>query len=1092
MNEPSLSEESIFTQALDIPSAAERSAYLDRACGGDRELRAEVEALLRAHQVSGDLLDLPDKALAAVDEPVRGGPGAVIGPYKLLEQIGEGGFGVVFMAEQQQPVRRQVALKVLKPGMDSKQVVARFEAERQALALMDHPNIARVFDGGATASGRPYFVMELVKGVPITHFCDLNQLSVRERLGLFITVCQAVQHAHQKGVIHRDLKPSNVPVTLHDGTPMAKVIDFGIAKAVGQQLTDKTLFTGFAQMIGTPLYMSPEQAALSNLDVDTRSDVYSLGVLLYELLTGTTPFEQARLSEVGYDELRRIIQEEEPRRPSTRISTLGQAATTVSTQRKSDPKRLSQLFRGELDWIVMKALEKDRNRRYESASAFAADVQRYLNDEPVLACPPSAWYRLRKFARRNKGPVLALGVILFVLSVGIIGTAWQAARATRERNDKQAALQRVVEEEQEARAALKRAMAALRSLTEDVVGQQLARHKLDEVERAFLRNIVAQYEAFAALKGDTPDGRTIRAEGYFRIGILRHWLGEQAEARASFDRARELYRQLADDFPGVLEHRSNLAAIHHNLGSLLRELGRHGEAEAEHRAALALREALVADPAADPDYRADLANSHRSLGKLLMELGRRDEAGAELRRALALRKQLADDFPAVPEHRVQLADGHGSLGDLLKGLGTWGEAEAEYRHALALRKQLADDFPAVPARRELLADSHRSLGDLLQQLGKCGEAEAEYRAALALQKRLADDFPSASVYRQSLADSHNSLGALLKALRKWGDAEAEFRVALALRKQLADDFPAAPARRKQLADSHNNLGLLLQERGKRGEAEVEYRHALAVAKQLAADFPAVPDYLRAQSQSHTSLGILLKGSGRMAEAEAEYRLALALCKQLADRFPGVPHHVVDLGGGSCNLANLLRDSGRPVEALDAYQQAVQALAPVVEREPRLVAARQFLRNSHWGRAQVLTRLGRIAEATQDWDRSIELDDGSARGYLRLQRASSRARVEPAKAVTEAEELIRGQGAPASWLYCAACVYSVSSGRLNDHGERDRYAARAVALLHRARECGYFREQARIQQLKRDPDFDPLRRREDFKRLIDGLERNTND
>jgi serine/threonine protein kinase len=397
-----MNAEEIFHDALARPQA-ERRAFLAAACAGDEPLQRHLEALLHAHENPGSFLaEQPPLSVATVDNPIAERPGMVIGPYKLLEQIGEGGFGIVFLAEQQEPIRRKVALKVLKPGMDTRQVVARFEAERQALALMDHPNIAHVFDGGETAAGRPYFVMELVKGMLITDYCDQSQLTPRQRLELFLPVCQAVQHAHQKGIIHRDLKPSNVLVTLHDGTPVVKVIDFGIAKATGQQLTEKTLFTNFALLIGTPLYMSPEQAALSGLDVDTRSDIYSLGVLLYELLTGTTPFDRERFKRVGYDEMRRIIREEEPPKPSTRISTLGQAATTLSTQRKSDPKRLSQLFRGELDWIVMKALEKDRNRRYESASAVAADVHRYLQDEPVLACPPSTWYRLRKFARRNR------------------------------------------------------------------------------------------------------------------------------------------------------------------------------------------------------------------------------------------------------------------------------------------------------------------------------------------------------------------------------------------------------------------------------------------------------------------------------------------------------------------------------------------------------------------------------------------------------------------------------------------------------------------------------------------------------------------
>jgi len=415
-------------------------AFLGESCGSNAELRARVDQLLRAHQAMGSIhVGSAEAAVATVDEPVSERPGTVIGPYKLLEQIGEGGFGAVFMAEQTQPVRRKVALKVLKPGMDTRQVVGRFEAERQALALMDHPNIARVFDGGETPTGRPYFVMELVRGIPITEFCDQSNMPVRERLELFITVCQAVQHAHLKGIIHRDVKPTNVLVTLHDGKPMAKVIDFGIAKATGQQLTEKTVFTNFAQMIGTPLYMSPEQAQMSGQDIDTRTDIYALGVLLYELLTGTTPFDHERLKTVSFDEIRHIICEEEPARPSTRISTLGSAAATVSSQRGSDPKRLSQLFRGELDWIVMKAVEKERSRRYESASALAADVQHYLHDEPVLACPPSAWYRFRKLAQRHKGAFLSASAVAAAVLLAVAGLATSTvliARALeRERRD---------------------------------------------------------------------------------------------------------------------------------------------------------------------------------------------------------------------------------------------------------------------------------------------------------------------------------------------------------------------------------------------------------------------------------------------------------------------------------------------------------------------------------------------------------------------------------------------------------------------------------------------------------------------------------
>jgi eukaryotic-like serine/threonine-protein kinase len=420
----------IFLEAVERHASDEWPDFLDRACAGQPELRACVEALLAAHQEFGTAgRGEGVNPIATVEEPsMPEQPGTVIGPYKLLEQIGEGGFGVVFMAEQTQPVRRNVALKVLKPGMDTKQVVARFEAERQALALMDHPNIAQVFDGGASPYGRPYFVMELVKGVPITEFCDQNRLTPRQRLELFLSACQAVQHAHQKGIIHRDLKPSNVLVSRHDSMPVVKVIDFGVAKAMGQKLTDKTLFTGLAQMIGTPLYMSPEQAGMSDLDVDTRSDIYSLGVLLYELLTGSTPFSKERFKQAAYDDIRRIIREEEPPRPSTRLSESKDTMPAISAQRQMEPAKLARLVRGELDWVVMKALDKDRERRYETASAFALDVQRYLADEAVLACPPSAGYRLGKFIRKHRRLVVTTavaGALFLSIAVGVTVAALQ-------------------------------------------------------------------------------------------------------------------------------------------------------------------------------------------------------------------------------------------------------------------------------------------------------------------------------------------------------------------------------------------------------------------------------------------------------------------------------------------------------------------------------------------------------------------------------------------------------------------------------------------------------------------------------------------
>jgi serine/threonine protein kinase/tetratricopeptide (TPR) repeat protein len=837
MNRDLPGAETLFVQAIGIESAAERAAFLEQACGSDAKLRKEVEKLVGDYFRAGAFLEKPAvSGLATVDEsPAGEGVGTLIGPYKLVQEIGEGGMGTVWMARQTEPVKRLVALKVIKPGMDSKQVPARFEAERQALALMDHPNIAKVHDAGTTATGTPYFVMELVKGVPITRYCDDHRLTPKQRLELFVPVCQAVQHAHQKGIIHRDIKPSNVLVASYDGLPVPKVIDFGIAKATGQQLTEKTLVTGFGTVVGTLEYMSPEQAELNQLDIDTRSDVYSLGVLLYELLTGTTPLERKRLKETGLLEVLRIIREEEAPTPSIRLSTTDELST-VAANRGMEPRKLSGLVRGELDWIVMKALDKDRNRRYETANGFAMDVQRYLADEPVLACPPSAGYRLRKFVRRNRGPVLAVAVVLLALVGGVVGTTTGMVQATLAKRETSKALD-------QAKAAQTQTREALDVLIEEVVEKMFAKQpELDEAEKAFLRKVLGHYEAVALEVADTAESRLLRTQGYCKVARMHELIGDQREAVKGYELARGLLEELAEEFPKVTEYRHKLAQTNHDLAALLAVLHKEAEAEEAFLAGIVLFTKLAHEFPKKGQYRSELGHNYTELAYLLERQRRYEEAEKHYHAAIGWHEKLVAQPDALPAYHQQLAHSHSRLGQLLRKQGKYAQAEKLFDQAVKVQQEQLKKFPDVPRYRRDLADSYQWLGALLAQVGREDEAETMFEQCVSLHKKLVELFPRMTRYRRELASAYNDLAYLQSLRKKFADAEKTYRLALDVLQSLVAEAGAMPAYLQLQCRCYTNLGQALQDQKKDLEAERAYRDSLKLDRKLITDFPRAAHY----------------------------------------------------------------------------------------------------------------------------------------------------------------------------------------------------------------------------------------------------------
>jgi serine/threonine protein kinase len=931
VNSPKARE--VFVAAVKLPPN-EWESYLERACVGNPELRQRVTDLLLAHREIDSFMDQPaagftgamPAATAALD-PVIDGPGTSIGPYKLLQKLGEGGMGAVWAAEQAEPVKRRVALKLIKAGMDSAQVLHRFEAEREALALMDHTHIAKVLDAGTTLEGRPYFVMELVKGVPITKYCDELHLPLRERLALFLPVCQAIQHAHTKGIIHRDIKPSNVLVAMQDGKPVPKVIDFGVAKALHQKLTEGSMYTEIGQVVGTLEYMSPEQAELSALDIDTRTDVYAMGVLLYELLTGSTPLDRKRLHRAALTEMLRIIKEEEPPKPSTRLTESKESLASLAAQRRIEPAKLARAVRGELDWIVMKCLEKDRTRRYETADGLARDVERHLDDEPVEACPPSAGYRARKFLRRHKGPVLAAALVLLAMLFGMAGTTWGLVRAEKARREAVAEQSKSLEAAEQERLAKERE-AEQRALADEQ--RQLAEEQKALAE-ANEKQAIAEKQIAEAVRTFLQHDLLHQADATAQANALRQLEGP-FEVKENPTIKELLDRAAAELAPGRIEakfpgQRETQASILWTVGSTYLGIGEYEKAiEFLARASDIYREILGAD-------HLDTLRTLDGLAGAYLFAGRLTEA-------IALSEQLRDAFVNL------LGAGHPRTLTILNNLawsylnaGRLPKAIELFEHVRDAKvKDLGVDHPDTLTILQNLAQAYRAAG----KLSKAIELYEQVRDAKV--KKLGADHPSTIITVNDLADAYMAAGRLPEAIELFEQAR-DVQV-----KQLGAEHPHTLTTLHGLATAYKAIGQL--SKGIKLFEQVRD----AQVKKLGADHPNTLTTLN-------NLAVAYHFDGRLSAA-------VVLFEQVRDA------RVKKLGADHPSTLNTMNNLASACQAAGNFSEAIELFEQVRDAQvKKLGADHPSTLDNLTNLASAYSAAGRLPEAIelneQVWDAQVK-------------------------------------------------------------------------------------------------------------------------
>jgi tetratricopeptide (TPR) repeat protein/tRNA A-37 threonylcarbamoyl transferase component Bud32 len=1078
-----------------------------------------------------------------------------VGSYTILDEVGRGGMEVVYKARQDRPVRI-VALKMLLGGSHSSaERRARFRAEADAIAQLRHPNIVQVFEAGEH-DDLPFLTLEFCDGGSLAkQLGGMPQLpaSAAQRMEL---LARAVHHAHQAGIVHRDLKPANVLLTAEG---QLKVSDFGLAKA------ERPEITATGAVLGTPSYMAPEQAE-GRREVGPATDVYALGAMLYELLTGRPPF----LAESALDTVYQVVNEE-----------------------PLPPRRLNAKIPPDLETICLKCLHKAPGRRYISAGELADDLGRWQRGEPIRARPAGRFERAGKWTRRRPAAAALLGVsVLAVLGLaalaGVAVWQWQTAVTALASERTALASERTALHQAEANLGLAR-QAVDRTFNvarDDPLFQQ---PRMERARSLLLRKTLPFYKNFRSQRPHDRGLQHDEAEQWFRVGYIEQALLETGEALTAFEKARDLYAGLVQAYPEVAENQQSLAVTHDNLGVLLRGLGKREEALKEHQQARDLLNELVKAHPQVSEYQNDLARTHTYLGGLLADLGRQEEALKEYQRARDIQDKLVK---ASPEYQHVQARTHSNLGLLLKGLGKREQALRAYQKARDLLGKLVTAHPQVPGYQHDLAQTHTNLGMLLAALGRREEAMKEHQQARDIQRKLVNAHPDLPAYQNLLAAAHNNLGITLQSLVRREEALKEFQQARDIQAKLVKVHREMPLYQHDLAGTYHNLGMLLQDLGRgeealkeyqqahdlrskldkaypglpkymegsaathhsrgvvldglgkhqealkeyqqardiqgklvkahpkvpeyqndlglalfnlgnllpnlgRGEEAVtKYQQALEVQGKLVKSFPTVAEYQAALASTHNNLGYLLEGLGKQTQALKEHQQAVEIRSKLVEAHPDVLEYRVRLGGAHCNMGNLFRRLGKPQEGLVHYSRAIDLLQTVRQREPKNATARLFLRNSHWGRAQALSLLGRHHEEDIDWDQAIEQDPGPSRGFLRLQRALSRARAgDYLRAVAEADLMGRSESLPGEILSLLASIQALSSasgGReasrpLPDREKRsEQYARQAVALLRRAAATGFFRNQTNLIQLDKDADLTVLRDRDDYRRFRAGL------